>query len=237
VNATRDNLDPRELAKFEALAEEWWDLTGPFRTLHEINPLRLDYVKARATLAGAKVLDVGCGGGLFSEALAAEGADVVGLDRSPTSLDAARRHAEAGGVSLRYIEEDVAVHAEHHPAAYDIVTCMELLEHVPDPEALVAACSRLVRPGGTVFFSTICRSLKSFLFAIVAAEHLLKLVPKGTHEYAKLIRPSELAAWCRACGLTVRDLSGLRFDPFTRDHRIGGTPDVNYLCHADRPRQ
>jgi 2-polyprenyl-6-hydroxyphenyl methylase/3-demethylubiquinone-9 3-methyltransferase len=235
MNSKQNNADPEELAKFESLANEWWDPAGPFRTLHEINPLRLEYVADRVPLRGAAVLDVGCGGGLFSEALAAAGARVVGIDLEPASLAAARGHAASHGIDNEYIEVDAATHADLFPGGYDVVTCMELLEHVPNPAVVVAACSRAVRPGGAVFFSTINRTTKSFALAIVAAEYLLRLVPKGTHEYAKLIRPSELAAWCRSSRLVVRDVSGIRFNPWTRVHRVGGGTDVNYLCHAVRP--
>lgn len=235
MSDTAPNLDPAEIAKFEALAETWWDASGPLKTLHEINPLRLSYVAARAALDGSSVLDVGCGGGLFSEALASAGAKVVGIDLASGSLAAARAHAALNGLAIDYREEDAATHAERTSGAYDVVTCMELLEHVPDPRALVAACARAVKPGGAVFFSTISRSLKSFLLAIVAAEHVLRIVPRGTHEYAKLIRPSELADWCRAAGLELSDISGMHYNPLTRRHRLGADPNVNYLCHTIRP--
>jgi len=229
------NIDPAELEKFAALAERWWDPDGPLKTLHQINPLRLRYVAARTQLDGQRVLDIGCGGGLLSEALARSGADVVGIDLAAESLAAARTHAEAEGLTIDYLEEDAATHAARATGAYDVVTCMELLEHVPDPAAIVTACARAVRPGGAVFFSTISRNLKSFMLAIVAAEHVLRLVPRGTHEYARLIRPSELAGWCRASGLNVNDISGMHFNPLTGLHRVGGRPDVNYLCHTIRP--
>jgi len=228
------NADASELAKFDALADRWWDPSGPLRTLHEINPLRLEYIKARVSLQGTRVLDVGCGGGLLSEAITREGADVVGIDLAGASLVAARAHAELEGLAVRYLQVDAAAHAELSPGGYDVVTCMELLEHVPDPQALVAACAHALRPGGSAFFSTINRTAKSFLLAIVAAEHVLDLVPRGTHEYAKLIRPSELAAWCRASGLDLKDIKGMQFNPVTRSHRLGGGTDVNYLCHAIR---
>lgn len=229
------NHDPAELEKFAALADAWWDRDGPFRTLHEINPLRLGYVAERAPLRGRHVLDVGCGGGLLSEALARSGAHVVGIDLGGHALAAARAHAESQDLAIDYFEEDAATHAQRAAGAYDVVTCMELLEHVPDPAAIVAACAQAVRPGGSVFFSTISRNLKSFVLAIVAAEHVLRLVPRGTHEYAKLIRPSELAGWCRAGGLNVNDISGMQYNPLTGQRRVGGRPDVNYLCHTTRP--
>jgi 2-polyprenyl-6-hydroxyphenyl methylase/3-demethylubiquinone-9 3-methyltransferase len=204
------------------------------KTLHQINPLRLAYLQARAPVTGRRVLDVGCGGGLLSEALAREGAAVVGIDLAGDSLAAAQAHAAREDLAVDYLKVDAEDHAAKHPGAYDVVTCMELLEHVPDPAALVAACARAVKPGGDVFFSTINRNVKSFLLAIVTAEHLLKLVPPGTHEYAKLIRPSELAGWCRASRLHVNDISGMQYNPLTARHRIGGSTDVNYLCHATR---
>ncbi|NIW25527.1 MAG: bifunctional 2-polyprenyl-6-hydroxyphenol methylase/3-demethylubiquinol 3-O-methyltransferase UbiG, partial [Gammaproteobacteria bacterium] len=177
---------------------------------------------------------IGCGGGLLSEALARAGAEVVGIDLAPAGLAAARAHAADEGLSIEYLEEDVETHAARMSGAYDVITCMELLEHVPDPAAIVAASADAVRPGGSVFFSTISRNLKSFLLAIVAAEHVLRLVPRGTHEYARLIRPSELAGWCRASGLNVNDISGMHYNPLTGVHRLGASPDVNYLCHTVR---
>ncbi|MDH3421119.1 MAG: bifunctional 2-polyprenyl-6-hydroxyphenol methylase/3-demethylubiquinol 3-O-methyltransferase UbiG [Gammaproteobacteria bacterium] len=229
------NRDPAELEKFTALAQSWWDPNGPLKTLHEINPLRLGYVAERTPLQGRRVLDVGCGGGLLSEALAKSGADVVGIDLAGAGLAAARAHAEVEGLAIDYFEEDAETHAARASGAYDVVTCMELLEHVPDPAAIVTACAQAVKPGGAVFFSTISRNLKSFVLAIVAAEHVLRLVPRGTHEYARLIRPSELAGWCRASGLNVSDISGMHYNPLTGHHRLGGRPDVNYLCHTIRP--
>jgi len=231
------NLDRAELAKFEALAGQWWDPAGPLKTLHQINPLRLAYIQARTPVAGRQVLDAGCGGGLLSEALAREGANVVGIDLAGDSLAAAQAHAALEGLTIDYLKIDAASHAQRNPEAYDVVTCMELLEHVPDPAALVEACAQAVKPGGAVYFSTINRNLKSFLLAIVTAEHLLKLVPRGTHEYVKLIRPSELAAWCRASRLHVNDITGMQYNPLTARHRIGGRTDVNYLCHATRPER
>lgn len=228
------NADDAELAKFESLAASWWDPDGPFATLHAINPLRLAYIEDRSRLDGCRVLDVGCGGGLLAEALAREGADVVGIDLSPAGLEAARAHAAAQGLTIDYRRTDAATHAAEHPGTYDVVTCMELLEHVPVPEDVVKACAAALRPGGSAFFSTINRTLRSFLLAIVAAEHVLRLVPRGTHEYARLIRPSELGAWCRAAQLDLCDVTGMQFDPLNGRHRLGGAATVNYLCHAIR---
>jgi 2-polyprenyl-6-hydroxyphenyl methylase/3-demethylubiquinone-9 3-methyltransferase len=234
MNAANENIDRGEIAKFSKLAEQWWDPSGPLKTLHAINPLRLAYIGERAELAGAKVLDVGCGAGILSEALAASGADVTGIDRAGPSLHVAARHAAEQGLVVDYRECDAATLADEAPGAYDVVTCLEVLEHVPSPAETVADCARLVRPGGSVFFSTINRNPKSFLLAIVAAEYVLGLLPKGTHEYARLIRPAELARWCRSADLTLRDVMGLHMNPLTQTYRLGGNVDVNYFCHATR---
>lgn len=228
------NVDPAELEKFSALAGEWWDVDGPFRTLHRINPLRLDYIRHRAPLHGVKVLDVGCGGGLLSEALAGEGAIVTGIDMAPANIDIARSHAALSGLKIDYECVDVAELAAARRGEFDLVTCLELLEHVPRPEAVVAACATATRSGGTVFFSTINRNVKSFLFAIVGAEHLLRMVPRGTHEYLKLIQPSELALWCRRNDLDVRELTGLHFNPLLQQYSLGGNVDVNYFAHTTK---
>ena len=234
MSQTSENLDPAELAKFEAIAAEWWNPDGPLKTLHEINPLRLSYIEERVTLKGARILDVGCGGGLLSEALAARDANVVGIDLVAASLEVARQHAEETDTRLEYRQIDAASLASEEPGQFDIVTCLELLEHVPEPEALVAACSLAVRPGGTVFFSTINRNLKSFLLAIVGAEHVLRMVPRGPHDYLKLVRPAELAGWCRKADLDLVDITGLHFNPLTRSYRLGGNSDVNYFGYTVR---
>ncbi|MCZ6497682.1 MAG: bifunctional 2-polyprenyl-6-hydroxyphenol methylase/3-demethylubiquinol 3-O-methyltransferase UbiG [Gammaproteobacteria bacterium] len=234
MTQTSQNSDPAEVAKFEALAAEWWNLDGPLRTLHEINPLRLSYIEERVTIKGARILDVGCGGGLLSEALAARDADVVGIDLAGASLEVARRHAADSETDVEYRQIEAARLAEEQPGQFDIVTCLELLEHVPDPEALVAACSLAVRPGGSVFFSTINRNLTSFLLAIIGAEHVLRMVPRGTHEYLKLVRPAELAGWCRRADLDLRDITGLHFNPLTRSYRLGGNSAVNYFAYTVR---
>jgi 2-polyprenyl-6-hydroxyphenyl methylase/3-demethylubiquinone-9 3-methyltransferase len=228
------NADAAELAKFGNLAGRWWDLDGPFKTLHALNPLRLDYIATRARLQGARVLDIGCGGGILAEALAARGARVLGTDLAPENIEAAAAHAAAAKLAIDYRLVDAAALAEAEPGAFDVVTCLELLEHVPDPARIVAACATLVKPGGAVFFSTINRNLKSFLLAIIAAEYVLGLVPKGTHEYLKLVRPAELGAACRSSGLDLRELTGLHFNPLLDRYSLGGNVDVNYFAYTVR---
>ena len=228
------NVDSSELAKFASRAAEWWDPHGAFRTLHDINELRLDYIAARSPLAGQRVLDVGCGGGLLAEGLTARGARVVALDMAPENLAAARHHAAERGLTIDYRCVDVEDLAQEMPQEFDCVTCLEMLEHVPEPQRVVAACAKAVRPGGSVFFSTINRNLKSFAFAIVGAEYLLGLLPRGTHEYAKLIRPAELARWCRGVGLELTELTGLHHNPATRAYWLDGNVDVNYFAWTVR---
>jgi len=230
----KDNVDSSELAKFATRADEWWEPNGAFKTLHQINDLRLAYVAEHAPLAGARVLDVGCGGGLMSEAMAARGAHVVAIDLGGDTLGAARRHAGERGLAIDYRCVAVEQVAAESPASFDIVTCLEMLEHVPDPAAVVTACAAALRPGGAAFFSTINRNLKSFAFAIVGAEYLLGLLPRGTHEYARLIRPAELAAWCRQAGLDVTAFTGLHMNPVLHTYWLGGNVDVNYFAYARR---
>lgn len=234
MNTAARNIDDAEVAKFGRLADDWWDPDGPLKTLHEINPLRIAYIDERAGLEGARVLDVGCGGGILSEAMARAGATVTGIELAESSLATARRHATAEELEIEYVHTDVGHLASERPSAFDIVTCLEVLEHVPDSAATVAACASLVRPGGHVFFSTINRNPKSFLLAIVAAEYVLGMLPRGTHEYERLIRPAELAHWCRQAGLELRDLAGLHLNPVFRQYKLGGNVDVNYFCHAVR---
>jgi 2-polyprenyl-6-hydroxyphenyl methylase/3-demethylubiquinone-9 3-methyltransferase len=229
------NVDSSELAKFAARAAEWWDPHGPFRTLHDINGLRLDFIAERVALAGARVLDVGCGGGLLAEGLAARGASVVALDLAPENIAAARAHA--GALTIDYRCVDVEQIAREMAGQFDVVTCLEMLEHVPEPSRVVAACAAAVRPGGTVFFSTINRNLKSFAMAIVGAEYVLGLLPRGTHEYAKLIKPAELAGWCRASALEVVELMGLHHNPATGTYWLDGNVDVNYFACTVRAPQ
>lgn len=227
------NVDTAEVAKFEALASRWWDAQGEFKPLHDINPLRLDFIDARVGLAGKKVVDVGCGGGILSESMAHRGAKVTGIDLGEAPLAVARLHAEEHGVNVDYQHISVEAKALQAPGYYDVVTCMEMLEHVPDPASVIRACSELVRPGGYVFFSTLNRTAKSYAFAILGAEYVLKLLPRGTHSYAKFIRPSEMAAWCRSSGLEVREQTGLTYNPLTRHYRlVSHDVSVNYMMYC-----
>ena len=230
------NVDNAELAKFSELAYRWWDVNSEFRPLHQINPLRLEWINNLASINGKAVLDVGCGGGILSDAMARSGATVTGIDLATKSLKVAQLHAletQTPNVTYREVSaEDLAVEA---PAQFDVVTCMEMLEHVPDPASIVKACATLVKPGGWVFFSTLNRNPKSFLFAIVGAEYVLNLLPKGTHEYAKFIRPSELAAYCRSGGLTLQATKGLQYNPITRRYWLDANTSVNYMIATQRP--
>lgn len=229
------NVDPAELAKFSELAHRWWDTESEFRPLHEINPLRLGWIDSIAPLHGRRVLDVGCGGGILADAMARRGAEVTGIDLATKSLKVAQLHAlETGTPNIQYREVSVEALAEESPAAFDVVTCMEMLEHVPDPVSVVQACSQLVKPGGWVFFSTINRNAKAFLLAIVGAEYVLGMLPRGTHEYAKLIKPSELATACRSAHLDVQHSRGMEYNPLTRRYALSADTSVNYLLACRR---
>lgn len=225
------NIDTTELAKFEALAHQYWDAAGPLHTLHTLNPLRAAFVAARAPLAGAAVADVGCGGGLLAEALTRHAARVTGIDLSPSMIEVARLHATSARLQIEYRLQSAESLAESAPGQFAVVCCMELAEHVPDPEALVAALARLLQPGGSLFVATINRTARAFLGAIVAAEYLLRLVPRGTHEYARLLRPAELARAARRAGLTLCEITGVEYDPWSRRAQLSTHPHVNYIAH------
>ncbi|MDM0058574.1 bifunctional 2-polyprenyl-6-hydroxyphenol methylase/3-demethylubiquinol 3-O-methyltransferase UbiG [Variovorax fucosicus] len=230
------NADPAELAKFSELAHRWWDLDSEFRPLHEINPLRLDWIDGISPIAGQRALDVGCGGGILADAMARKGADVLGIDLADKALKVAQLHAlEAGTRGVKYREVSVEALAAEQPGSFDVVTCMEMLEHVPQPASVVQACATLVKPGGWVFFSTIHRNFKAFMLAIVGAEYVLGMLPRGTHEYQKLIRPSELAAYCRSAGLELRQTKGLQHNPVTRRYWLNDDTSVNYMFATQRP--
>ena len=230
------NADPAELAKFSDLAHRWWDPTSEFKPLHQINPLRLDWIASHAPLAGMQVVDIGCGGGILSDAMARRGAGVLGIDLATKALRVAQLHAlEAQTPGVRYREVSAEALADEAPASFDVVTCMEMLEHVPDPSSVVDACARLVKPGGWVFFSTINRNAKAFLMAIVGAEYVLNLLPRGTHEYQKFIRPSELARYVRDAGLELVDTRGMQYNPLTQRYWLDTDSSVNYLFATRKP--
>ncbi len=255
------NVNPKEIEKFNLIASQWWDKTGPFKPLHDINPLRLSYIESKIILSGKKVLDVGCGGGILSEAMAHRGAQVLGIDLADHAIDAARKHQNAfeesilskmtennthkkdlntikdypaKKLSLEYKISTIEALSEAQPASFDIVTCLEMLEHVPDPLEIIKACYRLVKPNGHVFFSTINRNPKSFLFAIIGAEYLLKLIPKGTHQFQEFIKPSELAKMCREAKLQLHDIIGLTYNPLTKFYKLSKNTDVNYMIHTQK---
>jgi 2-polyprenyl-6-hydroxyphenyl methylase/3-demethylubiquinone-9 3-methyltransferase len=232
---TADNFDPAELAKFSDLAHRWWDLESEFRPLHQINPIRLAWIEGLAPLKGRRVLDIGCGGGILADAMARKGADVLGIDLATKALKVAKLHAlEAQTEGVQYREISAEALAAQQPRSFDVVTCMEMLEHVPDPASIVKACATLVKPGGHVFFSTINRNAKAFLFAIVGAEYVLNILPRGTHEYAKLIKPSELAAYCREADLNLQQTKGLQYNPLNRHYWLDADTSVNYMFATTR---
>ncbi|TRX75830.1 bifunctional 2-polyprenyl-6-hydroxyphenol methylase/3-demethylubiquinol 3-O-methyltransferase UbiG [Pseudomonas mangiferae] len=228
------NVDHAEIAKFEALAHRWWDRESEFKPLHDINPLRVNWIDQRVGLAGKRVLDVGCGGGILSEAMAVRGATVIGIDMGEAPLSVARLHQLETGVPVEYRQITAEAMAAEQPGAFDVVTCLEMLEHVPDPASVIRACQALVKPGGQVFFSTLNRNPKSYLLAILGAEYLLRLLPRGTHDFKKFIRPSELGGWCREAGLKVEDIIGLTYNPLTRRYRLERDVDVNYMIQTRR---
>lgn len=228
------NHDPAEIAHFDSTAQRWWDAAGDFRPLHDINPVRIAYIDAHAPLQGQRVLDIGCGGGLVTEAMARRGATVTGLDLGERTLEIAKLHALESGLTIDYRCESAETHAARCADHYDVVTCLEMLEHVPDPASIIEAAARLVRAGGAVFFSTLNRTLKAYVLAVLGAEYALRLLPRGTHRYERFIKPSELARWSRAAGLEVIDIVGIEYNPFTRHAAISGDPSVNYLMYLRR---
>ena len=232
MTAAQRNVDQDEIAKFEELASHWWDPDSEFKPLHDINPLRLNYINERAHLAGRRVLDVGCGGGILAESMAAQGATVVGIDMGEAPLAVARLHLLESGLEVDYRQITVEELAETEPAGFDVITCMEMLEHVPDPASVIQSCARLVKPGGQVFFATLNRTPKAYLFAIIGAEYLLRLLPQGTHDYRRFIHPSELDTWARGAGLTLCELTGMHYNPLTQQYWLGPGVAVNYIAHC-----
>ena len=228
------NIDAAELAKFEAMAPIWWDKNGVQKPLHDINVLRVDYINTRVPLANKNVLDVACGGGILSEAMAALGAVITGIDASPAPLAVAKMHLKESGLEVDYQLATAENFATEHFQRFDVVTCLELLEHVPDPASVVSACYRLVKPGGDVFFATLNRNLKSFVFAIIGAEYLLRMVKRGTHSYRKFVKPTEIDGWAKTAGLIRQDLTGLHYNPFLKRYSMGGNTHVNYMMHFSK---
>ncbi len=235
MQTSEQNVDPLEIKKFEALASRWWDPDSEFKPLHDINPLRLEYIDRRVQLKGKEVIDIGCGGGILSESMAARGANVTGIDMGETPLKIARLHLHESDLDVDYQQVTAENFALKNAQRYDVVTCLEMLEHVPDPASVIKACFDLVKPGGAVFLSTINRNPKSYLFAIVGAEYILNLLPKGTHDYNKFIKPSELERWIRVAGLQTRELTGMSYNPLTKRYSLGYDVGVNYLMHCIRP--
>lgn len=237
MTATTQNVDYQEVAKFEELASRWWDRGSEFKPLHDINPLRLDYIDKLAQMEGKKVIDVGCGGGILAESMAMRGANVTGIDMGEAPLSVARLHQLESGVEVDYIRITAEEIAAEQAGQFDVVTCMEMLEHVPDPASTIAACARLVRPGGHVFFSTINRNPKAYLFAVIGAEYILNMLPKGTHEYNKFITPAEMDSWAREAELQVSDMTGMSYNPLTRHYKLGRDLNVNYMAAYTRPQE
>jgi 2-polyprenyl-6-hydroxyphenyl methylase / 3-demethylubiquinone-9 3-methyltransferase len=234
--SSQTNVDPAEIAKFEALASRWWDRGSEFKPLHDINPLRANFIDERSPVAGTRLIDVGCGGGILAESMAQRGAVVTGIDMGEAPLGVARIHQLESGVEVEYRQSTAEQAAEDQPEHYDVVCCLEMLEHVPDPGSVIAACAELAKPGGSLYFSTINRNPKAFAFAIVGAEHILKLLPAGTHEYARFIKPSELAGWIRDAGLVMGDMTGLLYNPITSHYRLDPRDvSVNYMVQASKP--
>ena len=229
-----NNIDETEIKKFNQLASKWWDLNGEFKSLHKINPLRSNWIDSHTNVAEKQLLDVGCGAGILSESMAFRGADVTGIDMAESLLEIAKLHMLESNLSINYERSTIEAFAEAHKESFDTITCMEMLEHVPNPESVIYSCFKLLKPNGSAFFSTINRNPKSFLFAIIGAEHLLKLLPKGTHQYQKLIKPSELAVWCRKHNLSIQDISGMVFNPIFQTYKLSSDVDVNYIVHCKK---
>lgn len=234
MSQSQANVDLNEVAKFDALASSWWDLEGQSKPLHDLNPIRLAYIADRTSLDNANVIDVGCGGGILSEALAKSGANVTGIDMGEMPLNIAKLHALEAGLTINYQQITAEEMAGQHPEQYDAVTCLEMLEHVPDPASIIQACAEMVKPGGDVFFSTLNRHPKAYLLAVLGAEYVMKMLPKGTHDYKRFIRPAELSAWCRHAGLKVKDITGMNYNPLTRQFSLGNDVKVNYLIHCKK---
>jgi len=235
MSTAHTNVDPAEVAKFDALASSWWDEEGESKPLHQLNPVRLSYIDNRSHLDGKLAIDVGCGGGILTEALAKSGATAAGIDMGERPLKIAKLHALEAELSIDYQQITAEEKAEQTAGEFDVVTCMEMLEHVPDPASIIKACSELVKPGGDVFFSTLNRHPKAYLVAVLGAEYVMKMLPKGTHDYQRFIKPSEMAAWCRQAGLEVVDITGLNYNPLTQSFKLGDDVKVNYLMHCKRP--
>ena len=236
MESENENVDATEIAKFESMASRWWDKEGDFKPLHEINPLRVDFINERSPVAGKALLDVGCGGGILTESMQQLGASVTGIDMGQAPLAVAKLHARESGIHVEYRQSTVEQVAEAEPESRDVVTCLEMLEHVPDPGSVIEACAAVTKPGGDLYFSTINRNPKSFLFAIVGAEYVLRMLPRGTHEYRKFIRPSELAGWIREANLELKEITGMTFNPLSKEYRLNQKDvDVNYLVHARKP--
>jgi 2-polyprenyl-6-hydroxyphenyl methylase/3-demethylubiquinone-9 3-methyltransferase len=234
INTMSQNVDPQEIEKFAKVAAHWWDPEGELKTLHQLNPLRLNYITEKVNLAGKKVIDIGCGGGILSEGMAKLGATVTGIDLNKPVIEVAKLHQLESKLNVEYLHIAAETIAAERPDTYDVITCLEMLEHVPDPAAIVEACALLVKPGGHLFFSTLNRNLKSYLFAILGAEYVLKILPKNTHDYAKFIRPSELTNWGRKVGIAPQELKGIAYQPFTQEFSLTDDISVNYLFHAIR---